>query len=156
MDIDGANQKQLTRESGGVPTFSISPDGRWVIYNPFVGGIRKVSIDGGEPVELVTKGSLLYPQVSPDGTLLAYFFDEEKTHRPKIAVVKFDDGSPVKTFGEGGMGEYETFADRQKESGNRKEKPTTKARRVTWHAFCLSGRERAALALLQNRPFTSG
>jgi eukaryotic-like serine/threonine-protein kinase len=98
MDIDGANQKQLTRESGGVPTFSISPDGRRVIYNPFVGGIRKVSIDGGEPIEMVAEGSLRYPQVSPDGNLLAYFFDDERAHRPKIAVVKFDDGSPVKTF----------------------------------------------------------
>lgn len=69
-----------------------------MIYNSFVGGIRKVSIDGGEPVVLVAKGNLVYPQVSPDGQLLAYFFDDETTHRPKIAVVRFEDGSPVKTF----------------------------------------------------------
>jgi len=97
MDIDGANPKQLT-ETTGVPTFSISPDGRWVIYNPFVGGVRKVSIDGGTPIELAAKGNLRYPQVSPDGKLLAYFFDDEQTKRPKIAVITFDGGAPVRVF----------------------------------------------------------
>jgi serine/threonine protein kinase len=97
MDIDGANPQQLTQTTGA-PTFSISPDGRWVIYNPFVGGLRKVSIDGGTPIELVAKGNLRNPQVSPDVKLLAYFFDDEQTKRPKIAVVKFDGGASVRTF----------------------------------------------------------
>ena len=98
MDIDGANPRQLTQTTGGVPTFSISPDGRWVIYNPFTGGIQKVSIDGGSPIELAAKGNLRYPQVSPDGKLLAYFVDDEQTKRPKIAVVAFDTGAPVRTL----------------------------------------------------------
>jgi serine/threonine protein kinase len=97
MDIDGGNPKQLT-EGTGVPTFSISPDGRWIVYHPFEGGIRKVSIAGGTPVELVANGSLRYPQVSPDGKLLAYFFNDERTQRPKIAVIAFDGGAPVRTF----------------------------------------------------------
>jgi Tol biopolymer transport system component len=97
MDIDGGNPKQLTQGTGA-PTFSISPDGRWVIYSLFVGGIFKVSIDGGPPIELAAKGNLRYPQVSPDGKLLAYAFDDEQTKRPKIAVIKFDGGEPVKTF----------------------------------------------------------
>jgi Tol biopolymer transport system component len=97
MDIDGGNPKQLTHETGA-PTFSISPDGRWVIYNLFLGGIFKVSIDGGPPIELVAKGNLRYPQVSPDGKLLAYAFDDDQTKRPKIAVIEFDGGAPVKTF----------------------------------------------------------
>lgn len=97
MDIDGANPRRLTQTTG-VPTFSISPDGRWVIYNPFVGGLQKVSIDGGSPIELVAKGSLRNPQASPDGKLLAYFFDDEQTKRPKIAVVEFDTGVPVRTL----------------------------------------------------------
>jgi Tol biopolymer transport system component len=82
----------------GVPAFSISPDGRWVICHPWVGGIFKVPIEGGNPVELIAKGFTRNPQVSPDGKLLAYFFEDEQTKRPKIAVVEFDGGAPVKTF----------------------------------------------------------
>ena len=55
-DIDGSNPKQLTNESG-VNTASVSPDGRWVIYTPLEGGIKKVSIDGGTPVKLRSPGS---------------------------------------------------------------------------------------------------
>ncbi|HSE33603.1 MAG TPA: DPP IV N-terminal domain-containing protein [Pyrinomonadaceae bacterium] len=97
MDIDGRNPEQLTH-GAGVPAFSISPDGRWVICHPWVGGIFKVPIEGGNPVELIAKGFTRNPQVSPDGKLLAYFFEDEQTKRPKIAVVEFDGGAPVKTF----------------------------------------------------------
>ncbi|MGH9968127.1 MAG: protein kinase domain-containing protein [Pyrinomonadaceae bacterium] len=97
MDIDGGNPKQLT-EGTGAPTFSISPDGRWLVYSLFLGGIFKVPIDGGSPVALIVKGNLRYPQVSPDGKLLAYFFEDEQTGRPKIAVIEFEGGAPVKTF----------------------------------------------------------
>ena len=97
VDIDGGNPRQLT-ESAGIPTFSITPDGHSVVYNPYLGGILEVSIDGGTPTTLVAKGSLVYPQVSPDGSLLAYFFSDSETNRPKIAVIKFDGGAPVKTF----------------------------------------------------------
>lgn len=97
MDLEGGNPKQLTEETG-VPTFSVSPDGRWVIYNPFIGGIRKVSVDGGSPIILVAEGDWRNPQVSPDGQLLAYFFNDAETKRPKLAVIKFNGGAPVKTF----------------------------------------------------------
>ncbi|MGH9874434.1 MAG: protein kinase domain-containing protein, partial [Pyrinomonadaceae bacterium] len=97
MDIDGGNPKQLT-EGTGAPTFSISPDGRWLVYNLFLGGIFRVPIDGGSPVTLIPKGDLRYPQVSPDGNSLAYFFEDEQTKRPKIAVIEFEGGAPVKTF----------------------------------------------------------
>jgi serine/threonine protein kinase/Tol biopolymer transport system component len=97
MDIDGANPKQLTWETGA-PTCSISPDGRWVIYSLYLGGIFKVSIEGGPRTELVAKGNLRYPQVSPDGKLVAYAFDDEYTKRPKIAVIEFDGGARVRTF----------------------------------------------------------
>ena len=99
MDLDGSNQKQLTQEVGGVPGFSVSRDGRWVIYNPFTGGIRRVTTDGGgSPTVLVQKGSLSYPQLSPDGKLIAYFFNDEQSHRGKIGVIQFDDGTLVKTI----------------------------------------------------------
>ena len=97
MDSDGGNPKQLTQETG-VPTFSVTPDGRWVIYSPFVGGIRKVSVDGSPPVDLVAEGEERNPQISPDGKLLAYFFNDQQTKRPKLAVINVEGGAPVKTF----------------------------------------------------------
>jgi Tol biopolymer transport system component len=96
MDPDGLNEKQLTYEAGGVPGFSVSRDGRWVVYSPFIGGIHKVSTDGGRPTELVAKGSFYYPQPSPDGKLVAYFFKDEQSLRPKIGIIKFDDGTLIK------------------------------------------------------------
>jgi eukaryotic-like serine/threonine-protein kinase len=109
MDSDGGNPKQLTEETG-VPTFSVSPDGRWVIYNPFVGGIRKVSVDGGAPIDLVAGGDERNPQISPDGRLLAYFFNDEQTKRPRLAVINAEGGTPVKTFDlpVSSLGIYET------------------------------------------------
>lgn len=97
MDSDGRNSEQLTH-GPGVPAFSISPDGRWVICHPWAGGIFKVPIEGGNPVGVIAKGFTRNPQVSPDGKLLAYFFEDEQTKRPKIAVVEFDGGAPVKMF----------------------------------------------------------
>jgi Tol biopolymer transport system component len=98
MDADGSNEKRLTYGAGGVPGFSVSRDGRWVVYNPFTGGIFKVSTEGGSPIELVAKGSLCYPQLSPDGKTVAYFFKDEKSLRPQIAIIKFDDGTLVRTI----------------------------------------------------------
>jgi eukaryotic-like serine/threonine-protein kinase len=99
-DPDGSNERRLTndKDTGGVPGFSVSRDGRWVAYCPFTGGIRKVSTDGGSATELVTKGSLNYPQISPDGRVIAYFFKDEQTLRPKIGLINFDSGAPVKTI----------------------------------------------------------
>jgi len=97
-DLDGSNQRQLTQAAGGVPGFSLSRDGGWVIFNPFTGGVYKISIDGGTATALVSKGSLCYPQQSADGTLVAYLFSDERTHRPRIRVVKFDDGTLVTTI----------------------------------------------------------
>ncbi|HUE83321.1 MAG TPA: protein kinase [Pyrinomonadaceae bacterium] len=97
-DIDGTNPKQLTYGQGGVATCSISPDGRWVIYNPFTGGIRRVSLDDGTDIEVVAEGNLRYPQVSPDGKLLAYFHDDPQTSRPQIAIIEFASGAPLRTL----------------------------------------------------------
>jgi serine/threonine protein kinase len=98
MDADGSNEKRLTYEAGGVPGFSVSRDGRWVVYNPFTGGIFKVSTQGGSPIELVAKGGLCYPQLSPDGSLVGYLYKDEQSLRPQIGIIKFDDGTVVKTI----------------------------------------------------------
>ena len=97
-DLDGSNQRQLTNATGGVPGFSISRDGRWILFNPYTGGISKIPMDGGTATVLISKGPLYYPQLSPDGTLVAYFFLDEHTYRLKIGLVKFDDGRLVKSI----------------------------------------------------------
>jgi Tol biopolymer transport system component len=97
MDIDGRNSRQLTH-GVGAPAFSFSPDGQWVIYYPWTGGTYQLAIDGGDPVQLITSADARNPQISPDGKLLAYFFDDEQTKRPKIAVIEVDGGRPVTTL----------------------------------------------------------
>ena len=96
--LDGTGQQKLTSEPAGVSGFSLSPDGRWAVYAPFTGGLRKVSIDVGLPMDLVSKGELSYPQVSPDGKFVAYLFKDELSLRPKFGIVKFENGAPVNTI----------------------------------------------------------
>ena len=97
MDIDGRNPKQLTNNEGN-PTYSVLPDGRSLVYNSYLGGIYKLPIEGGEPVQIIADGSRVYPQVSPDGKLLAYFYTSGESKRPRIVVVNFADMSPFRTF----------------------------------------------------------
>src|SRR6185369_14358450 len=56
MDADGGNQKQLTRGAVGDIGPQFTPDGRWVIFWTWTesgsGNIQKVSIEGGDPVQL--------------------------------------------------------------------------------------------------------
>jgi Tol biopolymer transport system component len=55
------------------------------------GTLWKISIDGGESVQL-TKKSSGWPQVSPDGKLILC------AYRGGLAVIPFDGGEPIKTF----------------------------------------------------------
>jgi serine/threonine protein kinase len=96
MSIDGGEPQQLTRGVGGVATHSISPDNKWLLYSPFTGGIRKLSLADGTDTEIIAKGNLVYPQLSPDGKLLAYFFNDEQTQRPRLAIIEFNSGAPVR------------------------------------------------------------
>ena len=98
MDIDGSNAKRLTDSPAMNAT--ISPDGKWVAYMTFGPGgfsIWKVSIDGGEPVQLISKYSMS-PAISPDGELIACYYLDERTGGPKIALIPFAGGEPVKFF----------------------------------------------------------
>jgi eukaryotic-like serine/threonine-protein kinase len=95
MDIDGNNPKQLTTgdHMDGNPV--CSPDGRSVVFvTGRLGGpsIWKVGIDGGAPVQLTNHAAEL-PTISPDGKLIAYYFNEGQ---PKLAFIRFEDGERVK------------------------------------------------------------
>ena len=69
-EADGTGARRLT--SGSYEDMpSVSPDGQWVFYRNG-NGIRKIPTAGGSPVKLFNE-SALYPVVSPDGLLLAFF-----------------------------------------------------------------------------------
>jgi Tol biopolymer transport system component/DNA-binding winged helix-turn-helix (wHTH) protein len=93
MNPDGGNLLQLTH-SDGANAYSISPDGRWVIYLSS-GVLSKVPIDGGEPVQ-ICKNAVGVSSVAPDGRLIAYF-DQGKDFWG-IAVSSFQNGAVVKRF----------------------------------------------------------
>ena len=101
IDIDGSNPKQLT-EGSFVDAFPVgSPDGRFVAFMSLRAGtwtIWRVGIDGGTPVQLTNQPSE-FPIVSPDGKQIAYYYGDEKSNsQPKLAIIPFEGGQPVKTI----------------------------------------------------------
>jgi eukaryotic-like serine/threonine-protein kinase len=101
VDLDGSNLKQLT-EGNYVDSNPIcSADGGSVIFVSQRSGtatIWKVGIDGGAPVQLTNRPSQL-PSISPDGKLIAYFYaDTQANNQPKLSIMPFEGGEPVKTI----------------------------------------------------------
>ena len=96
MDIDGSHPKQLT-EGAGVPHFSLTPDGAWVIYNLWTPGLWKISAEGGTPIK-ISEAVTRRAQVSPDGKLLAYYVMDEQTKRKRFVIVRFDDSASFRKF----------------------------------------------------------
>src|SRR5262249_46338830 len=81
-----------------LPRFT--PDGKWIVYHNIDHSkysIRKVSIDGGEPVTMVDEHAT-QPDVSPDGNLVACFARRAGTTSGEIIVVPIGGGAPVATF----------------------------------------------------------
>lgn len=97
MDSDGSHAKQVT-EGSGVSGYSLTPDGKSVIYVPFTGDIWRVSIDGLTPGKLHDAKGEGEAQISPDGKFLAYGSLNEQAKRVEIVVVTLDGGAPVATF----------------------------------------------------------
>ena len=98
MDADGSNQKQLTRNAFGDLGPQFTPDGQWVIFWSWTesgsGRIKKVSIEGGDPVQL-TDYWAVFPTISPDGKLIAAgYLDEQQI--PHLAIIPSLGGQPTK------------------------------------------------------------
>jgi serine/threonine protein kinase len=100
MNFDGSNQKQLTEGNYVDASPVCSPDGRSVVFMSGRSGtwaIWKVGIDGGNPVQLTNRLSEL-PTISPDGKTIAYFYrDEQSKDQPKLSLIPFEGGAPLKT-----------------------------------------------------------
>ena len=102
MDRDGSSPKQLTFEVTESTWPAISPDGRWIVFqhaepdHPY--GLWRVSIDGGTP-EKVTEGIAIRPAVSPDGKLVACWYnDEQRNSRWRLKVINFEGGATFNIF----------------------------------------------------------
>jgi len=99
MDMEGRNPKQLTNgKSESYP--HVSPDGRWVVYLSVIQDrptLWKVSTEGGAPVEL-NGSSLMSPAISPDGKVVACFYQAEQSPSARIALIPIEGGEPVKLF----------------------------------------------------------
>jgi len=98
MDADGSNQKQLTRGAFGDLGPGFTPDGQWVIFWSWTesgsGRIKKVSIEGGDTVQL-TDYWAVFPTISPDGKLIAAgYLDEQQI--PHLAIIPSLGGQPTK------------------------------------------------------------
>lgn len=100
MNADGTDQKQLT-EGNFVDTYPVcSADGRFVVFMSGRSGtwaIWKVGIDGGSPVQMTNHTSEI-PIISPDGKWIAYYYsDEQANGQPRLSIIPFEGGAPVKT-----------------------------------------------------------
>jgi serine/threonine protein kinase/Tol biopolymer transport system component len=96
IDTDGTNPRRLT--SGvyeDMPT--VSPDGQWVFYRTGK-SVRKIPAAGGAPVKLFDR-SALYPVVSPDGLLIAFFATPQPDgERWELEVSELKSLVPVRSF----------------------------------------------------------
>jgi serine/threonine protein kinase/Tol biopolymer transport system component len=102
IDRNGSSPKQLTfaETESTWPTFSA--DGKWVYFqhsdpnNPYT--LWRISIDGGTP-EKITDGIAIRPTVSPDGKLIAFWYnDEQQNSRWRLRVINFEGGATFNIF----------------------------------------------------------
>jgi eukaryotic-like serine/threonine-protein kinase len=87
-DADGSNGKKLADEDPEAGDSQCSPDGKWIFYAG-KDKIFRMPVDGGDSVALVTvPGAGNSLRVSPDGSQLAFAYQEgSPVPTPKIAMV---------------------------------------------------------------------
>lgn len=102
-NADGSGLMQLTNGPGEVFP-RITPDSRSIIFQQGNGEahstLAKMPIEGG-PAEAVTTTHAIYPSLSPDGKMVAYFYMDTAA-RPKgewrIAIMSIDEKTLVRSY----------------------------------------------------------
>ena len=95
MNQDGTNQRQITKEEGGIPLV-ISSDGLWLYYRSALkNSLRRVAIETGQE-ELVLNEMGRGLVVSRDLTRVAY--SQRRGQEFVLTVASLPDGQPVKTW----------------------------------------------------------
>ena len=88
MDIDGTDSQTLSTLQGRYITPALSPDGNWAVI-PRTSGLWRLPLDGGEPTQLTDLQAYL-PAISPQGTRLAFYFDDGDQER--IGIIPIEGG----------------------------------------------------------------
>jgi eukaryotic-like serine/threonine-protein kinase len=102
INRDGSGAKILA--SGGMWGPACTPDAKFVFYAANAlprWKIRRVSIDGSDPVDITENPGESIPgsvAISPDGTLLAFPFDEYTPPATRLAIAPITGGPPLKTI----------------------------------------------------------
>jgi len=98
MNADGSNPKQLTSGNFGDFAPKFTADGQWILFSSYrwTGSmmIGKISIEGGEPVQLTDYPSF-FPALSPDGKVIAAGHLDEN-NAPHFALISSTGGPPFK------------------------------------------------------------
>jgi TolB protein len=95
VGADGQNQKQLTDDVYAERSLSVSPDGRYVVFDSTHSGayqIWRIDIDGSNAKLLVSQGGFA-PTLSPDGQWVIY--SSFGAGGFNISKVSIDGGEPV-------------------------------------------------------------
>lgn len=98
MDSDGQNVRRVLKENDA-EFAEASANEDWLVYTSRKDGkprIRKVSLKDGDAVQLTDVESI-FPVISPNGKLVAYFIDE-KGQPLKLGIISIDGGNPLKTI----------------------------------------------------------
>lgn len=91
---DGSDARQLSDDGADAENPTATADGQWVVYTSFhpdKRGIWRMRLDGSEATRIVS-GRCLNPEVSPDGTYVAYHTDQLNVSA-RIRVARVQDGS---------------------------------------------------------------
>jgi TolB protein len=91
---DGTGVRQVTHDGVDAQNPTMTRDGQWIVYstaNPAHRGLWKIHPDGSGPQQLLANSSLRLPEVSPDGKLVVFAFEEGTAVLLKVA--RIDDGS---------------------------------------------------------------
>src|SRR5215211_3533310 len=95
-NLDGTGKRQLTNNSAVERSPAVSPDGRFVVYSATLDGrqsIRRINIDGTDPVELTT-GDVGWPAFTPDSRSILF----NSLENGNVMKVPIEGGQPVLVF----------------------------------------------------------
>ncbi len=85
FDLATKSARRLTNEPGVVPIATVSPDGKWLIYQSNASGnidLHGVSLEGGESrIAVATPHQDYHPFVSPSGKWLYFQLDHKNIYR---------------------------------------------------------------------------